>query len=309
MMRAFCANVVPSTTRLTAGSGRRVISVALQARVIPQSSLTRRCFSSSADMSEDAYDSPDSAPFVNSSRVSPSRQRSMDVATSIAENVKADKVASEDASSLRHTMAVLVDNESGVLSRVSGLLSARGYNIDSLTVSPTNLPDMSRMTIVIRGVPPAKAAQALKQLEDLVNVWAAVDYTGTNSLQRELVMVKVGIMPPPPAADGTRNADAKNLARPSYQELLNAQSHRAAVRDLGALFGAEVVDVGSRHIVFQLTSWSRRIDAFVKMLEPWGVIEVARSGVVAMLRSPVAGSLALAEKKKEEVDVSALPPG
>lgn len=253
-----------------------------------------------ADFSEDAYDTPDGAP-----PVSRSRQRSMDVATSIAENVKADKEASEDAASLRHTMAVLVDNESGVLSRVSGLLSARGYNIDSLTVSPTNLPDMSRMTIVIRGVQPAKAAQALKQLEDLVNVWAAVDYTGTNSLQRELVMVKVGIMPP---NLGSQHADPSQ-ARPTYAELLAAQSHRAAVRDLGALFGAEVVDVGSRHIVFQLTSWSRRIDAFVKMLEPWGVIEVARSGVVAMLRSPVAGSLAISERKKEEVDVSALPPG
>jgi acetolactate synthase-1/3 small subunit len=255
-----------------------------------------------ADLSEDAYDTPDSAPPV--ARSTASRRRSMEVATSIAENVRQDKEASEDASARLHTLAVLVDNESGVLSRVSGLLSARGYNIDSLTVSPTNLPDMSRMTIVIRGVPPAKAAQALKQLEDLVNVWAAVDYTGTNSLQRELVMVKVGIMP-----DSGAGKLGKAVQRPSYAELLAAQSHRAAVRDLGELFGAEVVDVGSRHIVFQLTSWSRRIDAFIKMLEPWGVIEVARSGVVAMLRSPVAGSLSLVERKKEEVDLASLPPG
>jgi acetolactate synthase-1/3 small subunit len=127
-----------------------------------------------------------------------------------------------------------------------------------------------------------------------------VDYTGTNSLQRELVMVKVSYQVPP--------SDGVPLERPSYRELLAAQGHKAAVRDLGQLFGAEVVDVGSRHIIFQLTSWSRRIDAFVRMMEPWGVIEVARSGVVAMLRSPVAGTLSVAQAK-EEVDVSQLPPG
>ena len=127
-----------------------------------------------------------------------------------------------------------------------------------------------------------------------------MDYTGTNSLQRELVMVKVSYQVPP--------SDGVPLERPSYRELLAAQGHKAAVRDLGQLFGAEVVDVGSRHIIFQLTSWSRRIDAFVRMMEPWGVIEVARSGVVAMLRSPVAGTLSVAQAK-EEVDVSQLPPG
>jgi acetolactate synthase-1/3 small subunit len=87
--------------------------------------------------------------------------------------------------------------------------------------------------------------------------------------------------------------------------------NRASVRDIGALFGAEVVDVGSRHIVFQLTSWSRRIDAFVRTLEPYGVIEVARSGVVAMLRSPVAGSMTeqIRRPKEGAPDASQLPPG
>jgi acetolactate synthase small subunit len=92
---------------------------------------------------------------------------------------------------------------------------------------------------------------------------------------------------------------------------LGSQPHKAAVRDLGQLFGAEVVDVGTRHIVFQLTSWSRRIDAFIRMLEPFGIIEVARSGVVAMLRSPVAGSLAdkLRTPSAAKMDDSQLPPG
>lgn len=127
-----------------------------------------------------------------------------------------------------------------------------------------------------------------------------MDYTGTNSLQRELVMVKVSYQVPP--------SDGVPLERPSYRELLAAQGHKAAVRDLGQLFGAEVVDVGSRHIVFQLTSWSRRVDAFIRMLEPYGVIEVARSGIVAMLRSPVAGGKA-ERLEMPTMDASQLPPG
>lgn len=98
-------------------------------------------------------------------------------------------------------------------------------------------------------------------------------------------------------------------AEPSYSELLSAQGHRASVRDLGELFGAEVVDVGSRHITFQLTSWSRRVDAFVRMLEPWGVIEVARSGVVAMLRSPVSGLQTKQRDAAGGADDANLPPG
>lgn len=111
---------------------------------------------------------------------------------------------------------------------------------------------------------------------------------------------------------GDFKSDADVHSKLSYSELLNAQTHRAAVRDVGALFGAEVVDVGSRHIVFQLTSWSRRIDAFIRMLEPWGVIEVARSGVVAMLRSPVSGAEVdriRTPSPASAPDASALPPG
>jgi acetolactate synthase small subunit len=119
-------------------------------------------------------------------------------------------------------------------------------------------------------------------------------------------MVKVSYMP----RTGDAAADNSPTARPTYKELLAAQSHKASVRDLGALFGAEVVDVGSRHITYQLTSWSRRVDAFIRMLEPWGIIEVARSGMVAMLRSPVSGTTPLKPgRAAAQVDASALPPG
>jgi acetolactate synthase-1/3 small subunit len=256
-------------------------------------------------LSEDAYDNPDSAPPIRAPRA----LAPIDVAESLVKGVRDDKKAS--ASTRTHVMAVLVENESGVLSKISGLLSARGFNIESLTVSPTNISSLSRMTIVIRDVPSEnKAAQALKQLSDVVNVWAVVDYTGTNSLQRELVMVKVAYQVPPSEIGSTLT---RSTGRPTYKELLAAQSHKLAVRDLGQLFGAEVVDVGSRHIVFQLTSWSRRVDAFIRMLEPWGIIEVARSGVVAMLRSPVAGSyedkILIPASKANIPDASQLPPG
>ena len=257
------------------------------------------------ELSEDAYDNPDSAPPIRAPRA----LAPIDVAESLVKGVRDDKKAS--ASTRTHVMAVLVENESGVLSKISGLLSARGFNIESLTVSPTNISSLSRMTIVIRDVPNEnKAAQALKQLSDVVNVWAVVDYTGTNSLQRELVMVKVAYQVPPSEIGSTLT---RSTGRPTYKELLAAQSHKLAVRDLGQLFGAEVVDVGSRHIVFQLTSWSRRVDAFIRMLEPWGIIEVARSGVVAMLRSPVAGSyedkILIPASKANIPDASQLPPG
>ena len=245
------------------------------------------------ELDEAALADPETSPFRYS------RPRPVDVVSNIVEAVQAD---TPDAG---RVLAVLCDNEAGVLSRVVGTLSARGFNIDSLTVSPTNVPDLSRMTIVMKDIPDAKATQALKQLSDIVNVWAVVDYTGTNSLQRELVMVKVAYLP----HTGNFRADASPKGRPGYRALIDAQPHRAAVRDVGTLFGAEVVDVGSRHIVFQLTAWSRRIDAFITMLEPWGLIEVARSGVVAMLRSPVTGTEGEAVVTGGAVDAASLPPG
>ena len=169
------------------------------------------------------------------------------------------------------------------------------------------------MTIVISDVTAAKASQALKQLADIVSVWAVVDYTGTNSLMRELAMIKVSYMPPRLGEGGAGElAAARGDAPVGYRALIDAQPHRAAVRDIGQLFGAEVVDVGTHHITFQLTSWSKRVEAFITSLQPFGIIETARSGVVAVLRSNVAGtetdSIPTPVAAKE-ADATALPPG
>lgn len=251
----------------------------------------------SRDISEDAHDFPDDAPVS---------LRPLDAASGLIADVQNDKSSQADAPQMR-TFAILVDNQAGVLAKIVGLLSARGFNITSLTVSQTNFQDLSRITVILADMPDSKAQQALKQLSDVVNVWAVVDFSGTNSLQRELVMVKVAMQRS--AANGSGSGK-----RPTYDALLASQPHRAAVRDIGELFGAEVVDVGSSHIVLQLTSWSRRIDAFVRMLEPFGIIEVARSGVVAMMRSPVAGSLSEHLRSPSAgaasaPDASQLPPG
>ena len=105
-------------------------------------------------------------------------QQPQDMVSNILAGVEHDRSQRDS----RVVLAVFVDNEAGVLNKVSGLLSARGFNIESLTVSPTNLESLSRMTVVIREASEEKAAQAIKQLNDVVNVWAVVDYTGTNSL-------------------------------------------------------------------------------------------------------------------------------
>jgi acetolactate synthase I/III small subunit len=233
----------------------------------------------------------------------PTPLKPYDAASGLVADVQAGRTSIEEATQQR-TFALLVDNQAGILAKIVGLISARGFNITSLTVSPTNFHDLSRITVILADMPDSKAQQALKQLSDVVNVWAVVDFTGTDSMQRELLMVKVAMQ---------RNA-AKSAAAaqsPSYDTLLASQSHRAAVRDVGELFGAEVVDVGSSHVVFQLTSWSRRIDAFVRMLEPFGVIEVARSGVVAMMRSPVGGGMSerMPKEAASAPDASQLPPG
>eukprot|EP01137_Pigoraptor_chileana_P002281 Opistho-2@40899 len=194
----------------------------------------------------------------------------------------------------RHIFSVLVENEPGVLAKVSGLLAARGFNIDSLVVSATDIPQLSRMTIVLRGQE-TKMQQARKQLEDLVHVYAVLDYTNTHLVERELLLVKVS----------TRN---KGLPG----DLIAEHLHRQAIVELTKLFDGRVVDIGSEHLIIELTSWSRRIDAFIKLMKPYGIIEATRSGVMVQPRSPVG---ALQHNKHEEtkaspaVDETALPPG
>jgi len=157
------------------------------------------------------------------------------------------------------TLCVLVDNEPGVLARVIGLFSGRGYNIDSLTVSETeHEKHLSRITIVTRGTPMV-IEQIKNQLERLVPVHRVIDITTAGpSLQRELAMVKV-------RGKGEQRMEALRLAD---------------------AFRARVIDATSESFVFEITGASDKIESFVNLMLPIGLVEVSRTGVAAIGRGP-----------------------
>jgi acetolactate synthase-1/3 small subunit len=161
----------------------------------------------------------------------------------------------------RHTLSVLVDNEPGVLARVIGLFSGRGYNIDSLTVSETeHEKHLSRITIVTTGTPMV-IEQIKNQLERLVPVHRVIDVTvGGKSIERELAMVKV-------RGTGERRVEALRLSD---------------------AFRARVIDATTESFVFELTGKTDKIDQFVGLMLPLGLVEVSRTGIVAITRGPEA---------------------
>lgn len=157
----------------------------------------------------------------------------------------------------RHTLSVIVDNEAGVLARVIGLFSGRGYNIESLTVAETDhAGHLSRITIVTRGTPQV-IEQIKAQLSSLVPVYDVHDLTVEGmSVERELALVKVG-------GTGEKRLEAMRMAE---------------------VFRASVVDTTLESFVFELTGDPDKIDAFVELMRPLGLIEIARTGVAAMAR-------------------------
>jgi len=155
----------------------------------------------------------------------------------------------------RHTLSVLVENKPGVLARVAGLFSRRGFNIESLAVGPTDNPDTSRMTIVVV-VEDLPLEQVTKQLNKLVNVLKIVELDAASSVQRELLLVKV-------------KAD------------LTSRSH---VLETVQLFRAKVVDVASDAVTIEATGTADKLAALIKVLEPFGIRELVQSGMVALGR-------------------------
>ncbi len=159
----------------------------------------------------------------------------------------------------KHTMSVLVDNEPGVLARVIGLFSGRGYNIDSLTVSETeHEAHLSRITIVTSG-PPLVIEQIQHQLERLVPVHSVIDLTVSgNAIERELALVKV-------AGTGEKRVEALRLAE---------------------AFRAKIIDTSLEHFVFEITGKQSKIEQFLLLMQPLGLVEVSRTGVAAISRGP-----------------------
>jgi len=166
----------------------------------------------------------------------------------------------------RHTLSVLVENKPGVLVRVAGLFSRRGFNIDSLAVGPTEHEEISRMTVVV-DAEDQPLEQVTKQLNKLVNVLKIVELEPDASVQRELLLVKV-------RADVTT---------------------RSAVLETVRLFRAHVVDVGVDVVTVEATGTADKLAALLRVLEPFGIKEMVQSGMVALGRGPrsIAGSTTL----------------
>ena len=157
----------------------------------------------------------------------------------------------------RHTLSVLVENVPGVLARVSGLFSRRSFNIESLAVGPTEHPEISRITIVVL-VSDQPLEQVTKQLNKLVNVIKIVELEPDSSVERELLIVKV-------------RADA---------------SVRSQVLETVQLFRAKVVDVSPEALTIEVTGDGDKLDALLRMLEPYGIREMVQSGSIAIGRGP-----------------------
>jgi acetolactate synthase-1/3 small subunit len=155
----------------------------------------------------------------------------------------------------KHTLSVMVENKPGVLTRIAGLFSRRGFNIDSLAVGPTENADVSRMTVVV-DVEEQPLEQVTKQLNKLVEVLKIVELSSSSSVQREILLVKV-------------SAD------------LQTRSH---IIETAHLFRAKIVDVAAEAVTIEATGDSDKLEALLRILEPFGIKELVQSGMVAIGR-------------------------
>lgn len=162
---------------------------------------------------------------------------------------------------MRHTLAVLVENRPGVLTRVAGLFSRRGYNIESLAVGKTENSSISRMTIVVDG-DDRIIEQVTKQLHKLIDVIKITDITADEYVDRELILIKV-------------NADT---------------AARAEIMQIVDIFRARIVDIGRKSLIIEATGDEGKINAITNALKPFGIRELVRTGKVAMVRSQKLGS-------------------
>ena len=158
---------------------------------------------------------------------------------------------------MRHTLSVLVENKFGVLTRVAGLFSGRGYNIESLNVAPTGLPDTSRMTIVTSG-DDATLDQIVKQLNKLVNVLEVINFGEHDFIDRELVLVRVSV-------------DARS---------------RAEIMQMTDIFRAKIVDVQPRSMTIEITGNGSKVEKFLVLMQTFGVEDLTRTGKIALARKP-----------------------
>jgi len=156
---------------------------------------------------------------------------------------------------MRHVLSALVQNVPGVLSHISGMLASRGYNIDSLAVGETENPQLSRMTFVVVG-DASVLEQVRKQLEKIVTVVRVDDISSQNYVERDLMLVKVA----------------------------SPKGRRSEIRELSDIFRGRIVDVAPERVIIEIAGKESKIEAFIDLMRPFGIIELVRSGRIAMVR-------------------------
>ncbi|MHC4405422.1 MAG: acetolactate synthase small subunit [Planctomycetota bacterium] len=156
---------------------------------------------------------------------------------------------------MRHVLTALVQNVPGVLSHISGMLASRGYNIDSLAVGETEDPRLSRMTFVVVG-DDAVLEQVRKQLEKIVTVVRVDDISGRDHVERDLMLVKVTAPP----------------------------GRRSEIRELAEIFRGRIVDVAPEMVMIEISGPERKIESFIELMRPFGILELVRTGRIAMFR-------------------------
>ncbi len=155
----------------------------------------------------------------------------------------------------KHTISLLLENKFGALNRVAGMFSAKGYNLESITVGPTEDASVSRMTIVTRG-DDAIIEQIIKQLNKLIDTLKVVDLTYDSFMERELALIKIGTTP----------------------------DNRPEIMQVVEIFQAKIIDISHKTLTVEATGSGQKVDAIIKMLKPFHIKEIARTGRVALKR-------------------------
>ncbi len=156
---------------------------------------------------------------------------------------------------MRHVLSALVMNQPGVLAHIAQMLASRAFNIDSLAVGETENSDLSRITFVVSG-DDRTLDQVRKQLEKIVTVVRVLDYSGEEFVERDLMLIKV-------AAEGAKRSEVKELAE---------------------IFRGRIVDVSVEHVIIEISGTESKIEAFIDMIRPFGILELVRTGRIALLR-------------------------
>ena len=159
---------------------------------------------------------------------------------------------------MRHVLSALVQNQPGVLAHISGMLASRAFNIDSLAVGETEDPHLSRMTFVVHG-DDAELEQVRKQLDKIVTVVQVQDISSEDFVERDLMLIKV-------KADGPRRSEVSQLVE---------------------MFRGRVVDISANSLMVEISGQERKIEAFIELMRPYGILELARTGRIALVRGEV----------------------